>query len=300
VGALQILLDKGKDADWFASPLIVALAVIAAVGFVAFLIWELTERYPIVDLTLFKMRDFNVGTAINSLGYCLFFGNIVLLPLWLQTQLGFTATWAGVVSTPSGVVAIVMAPLIGRVLAKVDARLVASFSLIAFALSYVMRAHLTTTASLWDFMIPMAVQGAAMGTFFISSITITLNRVPPERVPSVSGVSTFMRITAGSFAASIVTTFWDRHAAFHQSRLVERATAYDEPLREATRGLSALGLGPTQALGVLDRAADVQAYAKSAMDFFWISGWMSVALVGVVWFAHSTLGRRPSVHVAAD
>jgi MFS transporter, DHA2 family, multidrug resistance protein len=103
VGALQILLDKGRDADWFESPLVVALALIAAVAFVAFMIWELTERYPIVDLTLFRVRNFTIGATISSLGYALFFANVVLYPLWLQTQLGYTATWAGLVSAPSGV-----------------------------------------------------------------------------------------------------------------------------------------------------------------------------------------------------
>jgi DHA2 family multidrug resistance protein len=300
VGSLQILLDKGKDEDWFTSPLIVVLGLVAAIGFVAFMIWELTDRHPIVDLTLFRLRDFTVGTVVNCFGYALFFGNLVLLPLWLQTQLGYTATWAGLVTTPSGVIAILLVPFVGRALARVDARVFATGAMLAFTVSFLLRARLSTDATVEDFMMPLAVQGVAMATFFIATITVMLNGVPPERVAAASGMSNFLRITAGSFAASIVTTFWDRHAAFHQARLVEHSTLLDAPFREATRGLAALGLSTPQSYAVLDRAADTQAYAKSALDFFWISGWLSLGLIALIWFARSTVGSRHAPVAAAD
>jgi DHA2 family multidrug resistance protein len=300
VGSLQILLDKGKDEDWFTSPLIVVLGLVAAIGFVAFMIWELTDRHPIVDLTLFRLRDFTVGTVVNCFGYALFFGNLVLLPLWLQTQLGYTATWAGLVTTPSGVIAILLVPFVGRALARVDARVFATGAMLAFTVSFLLRARLSTDATVEDFMVPLAVQGVAMATFFIATITVMLNGVPPERVAAASGMSNFLRITAGSFAASIVTTFWDRHAAFHQARLVEHSTLLDAPFREATRGLAALGLSTPQSYAVLDRAADTQAYAKSALDFFWISGWLSLGLIALIWFARSTVGSRHAPVAAAD
>ena len=300
VGSLQILLDKGKDEDWFTSPLIVALGLVAAIGFVAFMIWELTERYPIVDLTLFKLRDFTVGTIVNCLGYALFFANLVLLPLWLQTQLGYTATWAGLVTTPSGIIAIILVPFVGRALARVDARIFATGAMVAFAVSFLMRARLSTDATVEDFMVPLAVQGVAMATFFIATVTVMLNGVPPQRVAAASGMSNFLRITAGSFAASIVTTFWDRHAAFHQARVVEHSTFLDVPFREAMRGLSALGLSTPQSYALLDRTADTQAYAKAALDFFWISGWLSLGLIALIWLARSTVGRKHAPVAAAD
>ncbi|MEI8297815.1 MAG: DHA2 family efflux MFS transporter permease subunit [Pseudomonadota bacterium] len=300
VGSLQILLDLGKDADWFASPAIVVLALVAAIGFIAFLIWELTERHPIVDLTLFRSRDFTIGTIVVCIGYALFFGNLVLLPLWLQTQLGYTATWAGLITTPSGVIAILLVPFVGRALGRVDARLFATVAMLAFAASFLMRARLTTDATVGDFMVPLAIQGIAMATFFIAGLTMTLNKIPPERVPAASGMSNFLRISAGSFAASIVTTFWDRHAAFHQTRLVEKSTFFDTAFREAHRGMEALGLSPMQAMGALEHGVSIQAYAKSAIDFFWLSGWLSLGLIGLIWFAHSTVGRRGPPVAAAD
>jgi DHA2 family multidrug resistance protein len=124
VGALQIMLDKGKDLDWFQSTPIVVLALVTVIGFAAWLIWEMTESAPIVDLSLFKSRSFALGTLALCLGYAVFFGNVVLMPLWLQEQIGYTATWAGLVTAPSGLVAVLISPLIGRLMAPLRRTLV--------------------------------------------------------------------------------------------------------------------------------------------------------------------------------
>lgn len=302
VGALQILLDKGKDADWFASPAMVVLGLVALVGFVAFLIWELTEAHPIVDLRLFNLRNFRIGASVNALGYVLFFGNLVLFPLWLQTQFGYTATWAGLVAVPGGLLAVALSPLVGRFLGQVDARWFTTVSLVAFAVSFFLRAGLTTSAPVGSIVLALTVQGLALATFFISTIAIMLNGIAPERIPAASSVANFLRITAGSFGASMVTTFWDDHAAFHQSRLVEHTSLYDRAFSTALGGLESMGLTTSQAAGVLARVTSVEAYAKSAIDFFWMSGWLALLLVLLVWRARSTRGGggRPPVHAAAD
>ncbi len=299
VGALQILLDKGRDADWFESPLMVALALVAAVVLVAFLIWELTERHPIVDLTLFRMPNFSIGTTISCLGYAVFFANIVLYPLWLQTQLGYTATWAGLVAAPSGVVAVVLTPFIGQLLGRFDGRWFLTIALAAFGTSYLMRAGLSTDAALSDLVAPMLAQGVGMSMYFVALLQIILHRMPAERIPAASSMMNFLRIIAGSFGASIVTTFWDRHAAFHQARLAEHSSVSDPALGSAVEHLQSLGLSATQALGVLTRSLSGQAHAKAAIDFFWISGWISLTLIGLVWLAQSTSGDR-HLPAAAD
>jgi DHA2 family multidrug resistance protein len=147
--------------------------------------------------------------------------------------------------------------------------------MVAFGISYLMRAGLTTDASLHDFMMPQIAQGVGMGTFFIAFVAITLNGVRAERVPAASGLSQFARISAGSFATAMITTFWDRHAAFHQSRLAEHTSIFEQPMRDAVTHLQALGLSYPQALGLLERALTVQAYANSALEFFWISAWVT-------------------------
>src|ERR1700722_18558626 len=153
VGALQVMLDQGKDLDWFASTQIVALAIVTVISFVAFLIWELTEKYPIVDLTLFKSRNFTLGCLAFCLGYAVFFACNLLMPLWLQTQVGYTATWAGLVAAPTGAIAVMLTPLTARLMTRVDARIIATVAFIAFSASYFLRAGLSSEASFFNFVL---------------------------------------------------------------------------------------------------------------------------------------------------
>ena len=298
VGSLQIMLDKGKDLDWFSSAPIVVMAIVAAVGFAAFLIWELTAAHPIVDLTLFKSRNFTMGVIAMCLGYAVFFGNIVLLSLWMQTQVGYTATWAGLVVAPSGAIAVLVTPIVGKMLSRVDARRIATFAFLAFGVSYWMRAGYTPDASFWDYVKPLLVQGFGMATFFVSIIALSLHGIPPERVPAASGLQNFMRITAGSFATSISTTFWDRHEALHQTRLAEASSVFDPALQQAMKGLHAAGMTDPQAVAVLTRSLVSQAYLLSTLDYFWLSAWLCLAMIIPVWFARRPSGGAPAAAAA--
>ncbi len=287
VGALQIMLDTGKDADWFNSPIIVVEACVAAVSFCAWLIWETTTAFPIVDLSLFRSRNFALGTLAYSMGYAVFFGNNLLLPLWLQTQMGYVATWAGLVAAPSGVVALLCTPFAARSLNKYDARLVASVAIVAFAISYFMRARMNTDANFLAFVMPMLVQGVSMSVFFVSLVTICLGEVPPQKTPAAAGLSNFCRYTAGSFAASITTTVWDNRETIHQSRIAE--TSPPAVLGGALEQLQHAGFSSLQALGSITNIAVKQAYAMASIDFFWISGWLMLIAVPLIW-----LTRKPN------
>ena len=297
VGALQIALDLGKNDDWFASDRIVVAAVVAAIGFVAWLIWELTDANPAVDLSLFRSRNFAIGTVAFCLGYAVFFANTLLLPLWLQTQLGYTATWAGLVAAPSGLVAVILTPFVARLSGKVDARILATVAFASFGLSYYLRSGYTTYASFTDFMLPLMVQGVAMSSFFLAMITISFDRIPPERLPSATGISNFARITAGSFSASIITTAWDRREALHQSRLSE-AVGSGMPYQLARDGLARLGLTDVQAAGVVTRQMIGQAYLLASTDLFLLSAWLCLTMVAIVWCTRRA--TPPSGPIAAD
>ncbi len=297
VGALQIMLDLGKNADWFHDTTICVMAVVAAIGFVAWVIWELTDANPAVDLSLFKQRNFAIGNIAFCLGYAVFFANILILPLWLQTQLGYTATWAGLIAAPSGIVAVILSPLAARLSGKIDARILATVAFVAFATSYWMRSGYTTSASAWDFMLPLLVQGVAMSVFFLSMLTISLDGIPPERLPSATGISNFARIVAGSFAASIITTAWDRREALHQSRLAE-AVGQGMPLQMATEALQKLGATSTQAAAAVTRQMVGQAYLLASTDLFRLSAWLCAALIVIVWFTRRPKGGHGPV--AAD
>jgi DHA2 family multidrug resistance protein len=290
VGALQIMLDTGRDADWFASTRIVVLATIAAVGFVAFLIWQLTERHPIVDLSLFRGRNFTFGTLVTCVGYATFFGNVVLLPLWLQTQLGYTATWAGLLQAPAGAVALLLSPWVGRNVTRFDPRIFATIAFVVMGTGLYTRSLLNSQAAFSDFMLPMVLQGAAMAFFFVSVISIQLDGLPPQRMPAATSISNFLRITAAAFTTSITTTMWDDRASLHRSRLAEASSIYDPTLQEALGRVHGLGLNDQQSLGVLTRGLVEQSYMLSTLDYFYATTWIAFALIGLVWFT-----RRPRI-----
>ena len=299
VGSLQIMLDKGKDSDWFESNFIIVMGLVALIGFIIFLIWEFSQKHPIIDLSLFKSRNFSIGTTALCLGYGVFFGAVVLQPLWMQTWLGYNATWAGLIAAPSGVVAVLISPFVGKYISKFDTRLFALFAFFVFGVSYFMRAGYTADASYSAYIMPLLVQGVAMSIFFIALLSIILDGIPPHQIPAASGLSNFLRIVAGSFATSITTTFWDDHAALHQTRLAETSSVYDPSLTESINHLTANGLTQTQSIAVLTRELGSQAHLMSVLDFFWIAGWLSWGIAGLVLFARRPQGGKAPV-VAAD
>jgi len=290
VGALQVMLDKGKDLDWFHSGTIIALAVVAALGFALFIVWELTDEHPVVDLRLFKGRNFTMGALALSLGYGVFFGNVVLLPLWLQQYMGYTATYAGMALAPVGILAIVLSPLVGKNVARVDPRILATVAFATFALVMFMRSHFNTQVDFATLMIPTVIQGAALAFFFIPLVTLTLSGIAPHQMPAASGLSNFARITAGSFGTSISTTLWDHRATLHHAQLAEKLTTYDPGTNQALSSLQAGGLSPDQSLAFLNRMVDQQAALLSANDIFFASSLLFLALIGVVWLAKPARG----------
>ncbi|MBV8593682.1 MAG: DHA2 family efflux MFS transporter permease subunit [Caulobacteraceae bacterium] len=290
VGALQIALDTGKQADWFSSPAIVVLALVALVGFIAWTIWELTDKAPIVDLSLFRSRNFVFGVLVMCVGYGVFFGNVVLQPLWLQTQLGYTATWAGLVAAPGGLVAIAITPLTSRMMARFDARWTATLSIAAFGLSFWLRSLYPPDASFGVLVMPMLVQGVGMAGFFVSTVTLALSGVAPAQLPNATGLSNFARITAGSFAASITTTLWDRREALHQTRLAETASATGSAWSAAVHGLGRVGLDGAHAAAAITQQFVGQAYMLASLDFFRLSAWLMVALTPFIWLTRRSVG----------
>ncbi|MEJ2424018.1 MAG: DHA2 family efflux MFS transporter permease subunit, partial [Candidatus Thiodiazotropha sp.] len=285
VGALQIMLDKGRELDWFTSSEILSLAIISLVALSFFVVWELTERHPVVDLTLFKVRNFTIGAIALALAYGLFFSIVVIMPLWLQQYMGYTATWAGLVTAPIGILALLLSPVVGRMMPHTDPRLLASFAFVIFAITSFMRANFSTDTDMMSLVWPQLIQGAAMATFFVPLTAVTLSGLAPERVPAAAGLSNFIRIMAGAMGASISTTLWDSRAAMHHAHLAEHITAYDANTRQALQGLSALGLTPQQALGAIEYQLNRQAFMLSAIDLFWVAGILFLMLTVVIWIS---------------
>jgi DHA2 family multidrug resistance protein len=299
VGALQVMLDQGKDLDWFSSTTIIALALVAAIGFVFFLVWELTEAHPIVDLSLFRRRNYWTSTLAISLGYGAFFGSVVLLPLWLQQYMGYTATLAGLVLAPVGFLAIALSPMVGRTVNRVDPRLFVTVSFLVFALVNFMRARFDTDASFATLLVPTVIQGAALATFFVPLVSLSLSGLSPDRVPAASGLLNFCRITAGSFGTSIVTTLWDRRATLHHSQLVEHLTAGSPVASQALQSLQGSGFATEQSQVLMNRIVDQQAFMVAANDIFYASGLLFLLLIAVIWLARPTRASVASADAAA-
>ncbi len=283
VGALQIMLDKGKELEWFESGEIVTLGVVALVGFIVFVVWELTEKHPVVELRLFATRNFALGTLALSVGYGLFFGNVVLLPLWLQQFMGYTASAAGMAIAPVGLLAILLSPVVGRTVAKVDPRTYATIAFSGFALVLWMRSHFTVQADFATIMVPTILQGAAIAFFFIPLSAITLNGLTPDRIPSASGLSNFARITAGAMGTSTVTTLWEDRATLHHVHLAEKITPTDSAAADSFNVLTQLGMSLEQAAGYVNRLIDQQAFTRAADDVYLISSILFLCLIPLVW-----------------
>jgi DHA2 family multidrug resistance protein len=300
VGSLQIMLDKGKDLDWFHSGQIVLLTAVAIIGFLCFVAWELTEAHPVVDLRLFARRNFVVGTLTLSMAYLLYFGNVVVLPLWLQQYMGYNATAAGMALAPVGLLAIVLSPLVGRNVNRVDPRFITTASFAVFALVLWMRSRFTTGADELTILWPTLLQGAAVAGFFIPLTTIVLSGLPPERLASAAGLSNFVRITAGAFGTSISTTLWDDRATLHHGHLVEHlGSAADPALADASARLAAAGLSPEQVAAQINRLVDQQAFTRAVDDVFLASALLFVLLIGLVWLSRRVRGGAASAEAAA-
>ena len=294
VGALQLMLDKGKELDWFASGEIITLGLVALISFAVFVVWELTDDHPVVDLRLFKGRNFTFGALALSVAYGVFFGNVVLLPLWLQQWMGYTATAAGMALAPVGLLAIVLTPLIGKKVSVWDPRRIATVAFLGFAGVLWMRSHFTTQTDLWHILVPTLLQGAAMAMFFIPLTTLTLAGIEPARIPSAAGLSNFTRITAGAMGTSISTTLWDNRAALHHAHLSEGLVQGQGVFAQTLQGLQAAGMSQQQALAQVNRLIDQQAFTRAADDIFLASAGVFVLLIASLW-----LTKRPAPHRGA-
>ena len=285
IAAMQITIDKGKELGWLESPLIVTLAVVAVVSLLFFLAWELTEKHPIVDLRLFARRNFLTGVVALSVAYGLFFANVVLLPLWLQQYMGYTATWAGLALAPVGALAIALSPWVGKNVGRIDPRKLASISFIGFALVMWMRSNFNVQTDVMTILLPTIVQGAAMAFFFIPLQAIVFSGLPAERMPSAAGLSNFMRITAGAIGTSLFTTVWEDRATLHHAQLTESVHRGNAAAMQTLGQLEAGGLSSDQALATINRTIDQQAYTMAATDLFYLSAGLFIVLIVLIWFA---------------
>ncbi|MDC9590169.1 multidrug efflux MFS transporter permease subunit EmrB [Xenorhabdus sp. XENO-10] len=286
IGSLQVMLDQGKELDWFHSTEIIVLTIIAIAAPIFLIIWELTDDHPIIDLSLFKQRNFSIGTLSISLGFMMYFGSIVLLPQLLQEVFGYTATWAGFAAAPVGLLPLLLSPVIGKFGHKIDMRYIVTFSFVTYAICFYWRAYtfepgMDFAAVAW----PQFVQGLAMACFFMPLTTITLSGLAPERMASASSLSNFTRILSGSIGTSLTTTIWTQRESMHHANFVENINPYNPNYQQIHQQLSQLGMNDEQISAYLAKEITHQGLIISANEIFWLSAGAFLVLILLIWMA---------------
>ncbi|MBN8443691.1 MAG: DHA2 family efflux MFS transporter permease subunit [Thauera sp.] len=281
VGSLQLMLDEGKNLDWFSSSFIVGLAITAVVGFAAFIIWEWHEEHPVVDLRVFRHRGFTVSVLTISLAFAAFFGVNVLTPLWLQNFMGYTATQAGLATAWTGVTAFFVAPMVAQAATRGDPRKLVFAGVIWMGLVTLWRTVATTDMGFWDIALPLLVMGFALPFFFIPTTGLALASVDEAEMDSAAGLMNFLRTLSGAFATSLVTTAWDNEITRNHAELVGLADA-DQSVRTM---LGQSGMAPDAVNQAIDYLITGQAVMLATNEMMWAIGIAFILAASVIWLA---------------
>ena len=266
---------------FFAVSFIGFIAFSFAIGFVAFLIWELTAANPVVDVRIFKHRTFAVATAAVAIGYGAFFAGIVMTPLWLQQVVGYTATEAGYVTAFAGMFAVVMAPIAARLIGKVDLRAIACFGVVWLGGVSFLRVEWTLDVGFWTLAFPQIMQGIGMPFFFIGMTTLAMSSVATAEITSAAGIMAFMRTLSGAIGTALATTAWDMTSRVSRSDMVSRLNDPTGALAKMQAG----GMSSDQARGALDRMVEVQASTIGASHVYLFACAAFAIAAMLVWLA---------------
>ncbi|HQR04269.1 MAG: DHA2 family efflux MFS transporter permease subunit [Proteobacteria bacterium] len=285
IASLQIMLDKGRELNWFESAEVRMLATTAVVGFCMFLVWELNDAHPAVELRLFKNSAFTIGVITLCLSFAVYYTSLVIQPLWLQQTLGFSATMAGVIVAPYGIVAMALTPIAAKLLPKVGVRAMSCFALATLGLVSLLRAQFTPDLTPWDVIIPQLLVGVPVATLFIPLNAMIMMVLPPDKATAGGGLATLLRMTTGAIGTSIVATLWEHRSTLHHAQLAEHLTLYDANATQTYSALAAAGLEPAQTYAIVDRLVTVQAQTIATNELFWASAMLFFGLIPIIWLA---------------
>ena len=279
VGALQVMLDKGQELDWFGSPFIITLAVLAAVGLVSLGVWEWFHDDPIVDVHLFRNLNFLSASAMMFMAGVMLFASLVMMPQYLQLLMGYSSETAGLVLSGGGVLLLILMPIVGTLTTRVPARyIIATGWLITAAAMFYSARHLDLEISFWSASLLRVLQVAGLPLLFVPIILISYVGLPAEKSNDISGLISFMRNIGSSIGTSLVTTVVARQAQFHQVHLVAHTTASEPTFTQTISGLTAqlaasgaeASQATMQAYGQMYRMVIAQATALAYIDTFWV------------------------------
>ena len=305
LGCLQIVLDKGQQENWFSSSFIVWLSLISIISMIAFVINEFYARHPIVNLRAFNNISFSTGNIVMFLGFFNLFASIVLLPIYLQTLMGYTSFLAGFVLGPGGIATLIALPLAGSLVNKINPKALLSFGIAVNAYATYLMSNFSLEADFYTVIWPRIVLGVGMGFFFIPLTTMTMSGIRKEDMGNASAIYNLLRNLGGSFGVAFVTTVLSRRAQFHQNRLVENLTPFDRTYQIFSeqsaqflqyRGMES-SLSDQGALGTMYRELLRQASMLSFNDAFRIVSIIMLCVLPLVLFMKraKTIGP-PGMH----
>ncbi len=279
VTALQFLLDKGQQYDWLNSPLIVTCAVTSLICFTLLLVWSLTTEKPLIEMKLFKIRTFTLSVFYIGIMYAIYFGSVVLVPLWLQTSMNYTSIWAGIAVAPIGIAPFIVGPFMGKALGKYGVTLLLSLCFILFSISCFYTAYFDTDVDIWHIGFSRFLLGTALVFFITPLFALSMEGVPKEKLASSTGVFHFVRAMSGGIGTSIFTTMWIRRSAYHHATVGENLTSYSHQTTTYLDNLGSLGLHKQTALEKLNQVLGQQADMLSINDCFFVMGWIFLGLL---------------------
>jgi len=301
LGTLQLVLDKGQEEDWFSSSLITSGAILAGVMFISFIIWELRSQEPIVNLSILGNRNFAVGTALMTALGIVLYGTIALLPLFLQTLMGYPALQSGLAVSPRGLGSIASMIIVGRLISTINGRYLLLFGFGLLAFSTYLFSDINLQISMGSIVWPGIISGFAMGFVFVPLTTMALGTLANDQMGNASGVFNLMRNTGGSLGIAAVTTMLSRGAQIHQAAMVSHLTPYDpafqQRLHEITGTLATQG-GSTaaaqQAYGAIYGTVVRQASVMSYIDNFRLLSFLCILCFPMV-FLFARVKRKTPV-----
>jgi DHA2 family multidrug resistance protein len=301
LGALQIVLDKGQRDDWFSARFILYSTVISASSLVAFVIVELRTSHPVVDLRAFRHRSFAAGCTIMFAGFLALFGTLVLLPLYVQDLMNYTALWAGLVLGPGGLASFLVMPVAGVLMRKgVNPRTLLALGLMIMAYSMWLMSAFNLYASFFSISWPRVVMGFGIGLFFVPLAAGTFVGISKEETGNASGIFNLLRNLGGSFGVAIGTTVFARRAQVHQNFLVENVTPYSFAFQsyyaqvrqwlESHDPSASFGQGP---LAEVYREVLRQVSMLAFNDAFLLLGWITALLLPLTLLMKKPEGPTP-------
>jgi DHA2 family multidrug resistance protein len=290
IGSLQIMLDKGQQQDWFSSKWIVGLLVVSAVTLIVFVVHELRTRSPVVNLGVFKDRSYSTGTFLmTTVGFVLY-GSLVLLPLWLQTLLGYPPIQAGIALAPRGLGSFIGMPLIGAIMPKIDPRKLLGSGLILGSLTLFQLSRLNLNAGYWDFFWPQFVQGFSLAMLFVPLTTISMASIPKETMGNATSIFNLLRNLGGSIGIASVTTLIARYQQMHINVLGANVTASSPQAQTLLSNMRSLMMArgadittaSQQSYAAVFRMVEQQAMILSYVDVFRLLGFIFILLAPMV------------------